>query len=94
MAPFVFVINSIEARHVAVNLVAVGGLLALAIEAIELRWRPGSACLTARCAVAVAARHSHGGQCVTLKIMPHRVQLDQMQAMIRPRCAMEAATRC
>ena len=85
MAPFVFVINSIEARHVAVNLVAVGGLLALAIEAIELRWRAWQRMSDgARCAVAVAAVVVlMAGNAVTLKIMPHRVQLDQMQAMIQ-----------
>jgi Dolichyl-phosphate-mannose-protein mannosyltransferase len=84
MAPFVFVIDSIEARHVAVNLVAVGGLLALAIEAIELRWRAWQRMTDGtRCAVAVAAVVVlMAANALTLKIMPHRVQLDQMQAMI------------
>jgi len=95
MAPFVFVINSIEARHVAVNLVAVGGLLALAIEAIELRWRAWQRMSDgARCAVAVAAVVVlMAGNALTLKIMPHRVQLDQMQAMIQTLNARYGADR-
>ena len=85
MAPFVLFIDSIEARHVAVNLVAVGGLLALAFEAIELRWRAWLKMSNAgRCAIAcLAVIVILASDALMLAIMPHRVQMDQMQAMIR-----------
>jgi hypothetical protein len=84
MAPFVLFINSIEARHLAVNLVAVAGLLALAIEAIELRWRAWQGMSdTRRCAVAVAVvLVLTASNALMLKIMPHRVQIPQMRAML------------
>jgi hypothetical protein len=84
MAPFVFFINSIEARHVAVNLVAVAGLLALAIEAVELRWRAWHGLSDARkCAVAVAiVLVLTASNALMLKIMPHRVQIPQMRALL------------
>ncbi len=84
MVPFVFFINSIEARHIAVNLVAVAGLLTLALEAIELRWRAWRGMSDARkCAVAVGAvLVLTASNALMLKIMPHRVQIPQMRAML------------
>ncbi len=81
MAPFLFVINSIEARHVAVNLVAAGALFALALEALGSRWQawhrgpgilaPGVA--LAGLAVIMATN------AIVLAIMPHRVVIPEMR---------------
>lgn len=84
MAPFVFLIKSIEARHVAVNLVAVGGLFALALEVIGSRMHAwGRLTDKSRCAVAVAAVIViMASNAFMLAIMPHRVDLDQLRAML------------
>jgi hypothetical protein len=84
MAPFVLLINSIEARHIAVNLVAVGGLFALALEAIRLRSKAWarlsdrSRSFIAVLAVAVIM----ASNAVMLAIMPHRVDLDELHALL------------
>jgi len=84
MAPFVLVINSIEARHVAVNLVAVGALFALALEAMAARWPslrhpeggvPNSIAIAA--VVAIMATNA-----AMLAIMPHRIQTGQMRQVL------------
>ncbi len=84
MVPFVFIVNSIEARHVAVNLVAAGGLLALGFEALPSRcpaW--GRLSVNARGAVvALAATIVLASNVPILSIMPHRVNLPQMRAML------------
>ena len=84
MAPFVLLINSIEARHVAVNLVAAAGLAALALESIARRsrhWKElragGRAALAALAAAALLASNA-----LILAIMPHRVDTGQMRAML------------
>ena len=84
MAPFVFFIDSIEARHVAVNFVAVGGLFALALEAVRARTRAWDRLSdTSRCAIVViAVTVIMASNAVMLAIMPHRVDLDQMRTMI------------
>jgi hypothetical protein len=77
MAPFVLVINSIEARHVAVNLVAVGALLALALEAVTNLWRSlerGAALVAIALVIATNA--------AVLAIMPHRVDTGEMRQAI------------
>jgi hypothetical protein len=78
MAPFLFVVNSIEARHVAVNLVAAGGLFALALEALATRWRPSNT-LGARLAAIVLVMSANA---LVLPIMPHRVHTGQMRAAL------------
>ncbi len=84
MAPFALLIDSIEARHVAVNLVATGGLIALALEAIASRWRRwrelragGRAALAALAAAVLLASNA-----LILAIMPHRVNTTEMRAML------------
>jgi len=74
MAPFVLVINSIEARHVAVNLVAAGALFALALEAVVHRHRNVAA--IAAIAVIMATNVA------VLAIMPHRVDTGEMREAI------------
>lgn len=84
MAPFVFVINSIEARHVAANLVAVGMMFALALEAIASRWPAvrlpdggfaGGIAVAAIVAIMAA-------NAAMLAIMPHRIHTGQMRQVL------------
>jgi hypothetical protein len=84
MAPFVFVFKSIEPRHVVGNLAAVGALFALALEAIDERfnvWRRLSDGHKSAIAV-VAVLMLMGGNALMLAIMPHRVDIVQMRAML------------
>jgi hypothetical protein len=84
MAPFVLLLPSIEARHVAVNLVAAGGLAALALEGIAQRWRrwqtlsPGRRAALGSLAFALLL----GSNALVLAIMPHRVDTTEMRAML------------
>jgi hypothetical protein len=78
MAPFLFVINSIEARHVAVNLVAVGALFVVALEALAARWRQAASVGTALAAIALVMSTN----AVVLAVMPHRIHTGQMRAAL------------
>jgi hypothetical protein len=81
MAPFVFVINSIEARHVAANLVAIGGLFALALEAVATRsvkWQRMGGGLGWATAIAVIMATN----AFVMTIMPHRVDTGQMRSAL------------
>lgn len=81
MAPFLFVINSIEARHVAVNLVAAGALFVLALEALGSRWQawhrgPGNVAPVAALAAISVVMATNA---IVLAIMPHRVVIPEMR---------------
>lgn len=84
MAPFAFFINSVEARHVAVNLVAAGGLFALALETLANRnpaW--GRLSEKSRCGAALLAiLVIMSCNAIVLAIMSHRVDLNQLRIML------------
>lgn len=84
IAPFVLFIDSIEARHIAVNLVAAGGLFALAFEAIGIRVRAWTnLTYKSRCAISVfAVLVIMVSNSFMLAVMTHRVDLDQLHAML------------
>jgi hypothetical protein len=76
MTPFLF-LSGVEPRHVAVNLAAAGGLVSLALEAIQRRvpaWSglgdTAKGVLATVAVIAVMAVHA-----VALAIMPHKVDL-------------------
>lgn len=82
--PFLFLITNIEARHLSVNLVAVGGLFALALEALNRRicaWQrwPG---WRKQGMSALGIILLMGSNWLTLFIMPHEVDTRQMARML------------
>jgi hypothetical protein len=82
--PVILLFPSIEARHLAGNLVATGGLLVLALEAIVKRtatWgRMGSVGKSIAAASGVAILMA--SNFLVLAISPHRVDLKQLDRMI------------
>lgn len=84
MAPFLY-FSGVEPRHVAVNLVAVGGLFALALEVINERfdaWRRLSNARKSAVAV-LGVMVLMGSNSIMLAIMPHRVDVGQLRAALR-----------
>lgn len=84
MAPFLF-FSGVEPRHVAVNLAAAAGLLALALEVINTRfdaWRRLST-VGKSVAATVAVIVLMASNASFLAIMPHKVDLGQLQTVLK-----------
>jgi hypothetical protein len=83
MAPFL-VLSGVEPRHVAVNLAPLGGLIALALEALRERWAARAPRKDRQKALAAIATvlAVMAANAVFLAIMPHKVDLDRMRALL------------
>ncbi|MGH8249951.1 MAG: hypothetical protein ACREVI_04515 [Steroidobacteraceae bacterium] len=83
VTPLLAIASAFEARHLAVTLIAAGGLFALALEviAIRFRWWMGRTRIQKSVIATLAVLIAMTSNALVIAVMPHEVEIRQLRAL-------------